>query len=491
MRRVLVVDDEDIVRDVLSEMVETAGPYKAETAVDGMDGLDKISGGAYDIVFTDLKMPNLGGIAFMERLRELNPAIPVVVVTAHSHLDTALSAMREGASDFITKPFNFSDIKYVLERVSRERDILKSISDDGDRGKLIKTLNSALYKKLHEINNLFAISLELDELRDNNSVYERLPSMVARLLKARTVILMRAENDSVVADHCIGEVLDFEMPIAGSVFGEVADRRMHRLIQVGERSPIYGTVLKTDFLIIPLLLGEEILGFLCVTDKSEIYSFTDDEVNLATTLMHKVSLRLENNALYEVTCSNLINTLETLVLTIEARDSYTKKHSERVTSIALEIAGEVECTTEETDAIRFGGYLHDIGKIGVRDMILLKPSRLTDAEFEEIKKHPVIGDNIVSPLGSFPMERLLIRHHHERFDGKGYPDGLAGEDIPRIARILSVADTYDSMTSTRPYRTGLRHDVAIDEIKRCAGTQFDPEIVRAFIQTPTGQGGGD
>jgi HD-GYP domain-containing protein (c-di-GMP phosphodiesterase class II) len=148
----------------------------------------------------------------------------------------------------------------------------------------------------------------------------------------------------------------------------------------------------------------------------------------------------------------------------------------------------LECTAEEIDSLKFGGYLHDIGKIGVRDTVLLKPSRLTEEEFVEIRLHPVIGDNIIKPLGSFPNERLIVRHHHERFDGKGYPDGLGGTDIPRTARILAVADTYDSMTSTRPYRQALSHATAIEELKRCSGTQFDPAIVEAFLQTGTGRG---
>lgn len=489
MQRVLVVDDEEMVREVLSDMVKTAGEFHADTAVDGADGLEKVRSGGYDIIFTDLKMPRMNGLEFMEHLREIDPTIPVVVVTAHSHLDTALSAMREGASDFITKPFNFKDIRYVLDRVSREREILKTIPENGDKSRVVKTLNSALFKKLNEINSLLSLNMELDELTETEAVLENLPGMIERLLRARRVlVLMIREDRYLVAD---GERKDNKvvLPLEGSVFIDIDEKQGHLLLDVGDPDPITGSTLKTQMLIVPIMVGDvERLGYLVVADRVESYHFGEDEIRLLKMLLKKVSMRLENNALYEVTYNHLINTLKSLVLTIEARDEYTKNHSERVTNIALEIAKEMNCRQEEIDAIRFGGYLHDIGKIGVKDMILLKPARLTDSEFEEIKKHPVIGYNIISPLGFFPLEQQLIRHHHERFDGRGYPDGLSGEDIPLIARILAVADTYDSMTSTRPYRRGLGHDVAVEEIKRCAGSQFDPQVADAFFRTPTGKG---
>jgi len=489
MQRVLVVDDEEVVRDVLTEMVKTAGDFEAASAVDGDDGLRKVREEGYDIIFTDLKMPGLNGLQLMEQIHEIDPTIPVVVVTAHSHIDTALSAMREGASDFITKPFNLKDIRYVLDRVSREREILKTIPENGDKSRVVKTLNSALFRKLDEINSLLTLNLEIDEIPDTETLMERLPAMMERLMRARSVMVLMIRENGYLVSRSNGASARMVLLFSGSVFESLRSDKDYLILDVDEPSPLDGSPLKSQMLILPVMVGgTEVLGYLVITDKVDSYHFSDEEVKLARTLLRKVSMRLENNALYEVTYNNLINTLKSLVLTIEARDAYTKKHSERVTRIALQIADRMNCTQEEKDAIRFGGYLHDIGKIGVKDMILLKPARLTDSEFEEIKKHPVIGYNIVSPLGSFPLEKLLIRHHHERFDGSGYPDGIAGEEIPLIARILAVADTYDSMTSTRPYRKGLGHDVAIEEIKRCAGSQFDPEVAGAFLQTPVGKG---
>ncbi len=127
-------------------------------------------------------------------------------------------------------------------------------------------------------------------------------------------------------------------------------------------------------------------------------------------------------------------------------------------------------------------------KSGLRDGILLKPGPLTEAEKADVRLHPIIGDNILKPLKFFPKEREIIRYHHERYNGTGYPEGLAGEQIPILARVLAMADSYDAMTSSRPYRKAMTHEQSVAEIKRCAHLQFDEKIVRAFLQTPVGRG---
>ncbi|VAX27374.1 hypothetical protein MNBD_NITROSPIRAE02-26 [hydrothermal vent metagenome] len=489
MPRVLIVDDDQSIRSVLSDMVRTAGPYQTDIAMDGMEGMEKVRHDEYDIIFTDIKMPRMGGLEFMQEVRKQNPMIPVVVISAYAYLETAISAMKQGAADFITKPFTFNDIRHILNKVIRERELIKTFAGNGNKDAVVETLNSELYKRLQEINTLFTLSIELDEIKENASIFNRIVSMIARLLKVKRVALGLLENGTIESRYTIGIAHIEKLSLKGSIYEDVIRNKTHTVLEVGQKNPFSGYPLESEFLIIPLRLNNEVLGFLSITDKTDGYKFADEEINLALTLIHKACLRLENNALYEITYNNLINTLKTLILTVEARDSYTKQHSERVTKLSLEIADAIGCAQAEKDAIRFAGYLHDIGKIGVRDIVLLKPGGLTDEEFEEIKKHPVVGDNIVSPLGSFPLERLLIRHHHERFDGHGYPDGLRGEEIPLIARILSVADTYDSMTTTRPYRKGVDHKTAIGEINQCSSSQFDPVVVKAFMSTSTGRGG--
>lgn len=176
-----------------------------------------------------------------------------------------------------------------------------------------------------------------------------------------------------------------------------------------------------------------------------------------------------------------INTITTLVLTEEAKDPYVRGHSRRVTKCAQEIAQELGFSEEECKVIERAGILHDIGKIGISDAILNKPDKLNEEEWAIIKKHPQRGAEILEPLKFLNKEVEMIAHHHERLDGKGYPDGLKGEAIPPGARILAVADTFDAMNSERAYRKPLPEDVIIKELKDASGSQLDSHIVAAFL----------
>ena len=194
---------------------------------------------------------------------------------------------------------------------------------------------------------------------------------------------------------------------------------------------------------------------------------------------------IENLALYENIYENLFATLYAFVKAVEARDLYTQQHSSRVTGLSIVLGKQLGCSKEELDTLNFAGHLHDIGKIGIRDDILLKPGKLTEEEFEKIKAHPVIGANILEQLGLWERERQIIRCHHERFDGTGYPDGIRQEDIPFLARILSVADVYDAMASDRAYRKKMADEVILKIINEGNGSQFDPAVVAAFNQAYT------
>jgi HD-GYP domain-containing protein (c-di-GMP phosphodiesterase class II) len=174
--------------------------------------------------------------------------------------------------------------------------------------------------------------------------------------------------------------------------------------------------------------------------------------------------------------------LRSIIVSLEEKDSYTYGHSIRLAEFAVMLATEMGLSEEEIREAELSALLHDVGKIGIPDSVLLKPARLTRAEFEIMKTHPVRSARIVQNISS--LQHLLpgIRHHHERWDGLGYPDGLKGEEIPLYARLILVVDTFDAMTSTRPYRLALDKEVAIAELKRCAGTQFDSRLVEHFIR---------
>ena len=177
-----------------------------------------------------------------------------------------------------------------------------------------------------------------------------------------------------------------------------------------------------------------------------------------------------------------LDSVETLRYTVEAKDTYTRGHSDRVSEFSVLIGKKLGLPEEQLKILRIGGLFHDIGKIGIPDNILQKESKLTDDEYSEIKNHPSIGVHILGSAEIFKDIIPIVKHHHERYDGRGYPSGLKGEEIPYIARIAAVADTFDAMTSKRSYRDALDLQVVKDEIKRCEGTQFDPEIAEVFLE---------
>jgi HD-GYP domain-containing protein (c-di-GMP phosphodiesterase class II) len=178
-------------------------------------------------------------------------------------------------------------------------------------------------------------------------------------------------------------------------------------------------------------------------------------------------------------------TIGALAEAVDKRDPFTSKHSQNVKLIAVDIGKEMRVSSQELEALEWGGLLHDVGKIGVPDAVLLKSDRLTRDERMTMNAHPVLGAQIISPVTKLAPELPIIRHHHEWYNGSGYPDRLIGDEIPKLARILHVADAFEAMTAQRPYRmTPLTPEQALDELRKFAGIQFDPAVVDAFVRTP-------
>lgn len=176
-----------------------------------------------------------------------------------------------------------------------------------------------------------------------------------------------------------------------------------------------------------------------------------------------------------------LDTIGILRQTVEAKDPYTRGHSDRVSEYSVLIGKKLGLDEKTLHILKIGGLFHDIGKIGIPDSILLKESKLSDEEYSQIKNHPMIGVHMLGDAAIFTDILPIVKHHHERYDGRGYPSQLVGDDIPYVARIAAVADTFDAMTSKRSYRDSLPIDVVIAEIERCSGTQFDPNISKVFL----------
>jgi putative nucleotidyltransferase with HDIG domain len=238
----------------------------------------------------------------------------------------------------------------------------------------------------------------------------------------------------------------------------------------------------TNVVLIPLINKSKKLGLIAVGAHRKM---AESDVSLLWSIANNASVAVDNAILYDNSKKYFIKTIDALIATVEAKDKYTEGHSQRVARYAVEIAKSLKFDKERIEDLKIAGILHDIGKIGISDSILLKSGALTDFEFEQIKQHPIISKKILYPVGLSDRIIDTITYHHERYDGKGYPLGLSGHELQLEAQIIAVADTFDAITSNRSYRKAKSPDFAISELLRNRGTQLAPDVVDAMVKLYT------
>jgi putative nucleotidyltransferase with HDIG domain len=238
----------------------------------------------------------------------------------------------------------------------------------------------------------------------------------------------------------------------------------------------------SNFIVMPLYHGSTFFGILCMGHKTA-HSYSDDDLAHSERLSNQVALALSNAQLIGDLESLNWGTLEALARTVDAKSKWTAGHTERVAELSVKIARVMGCNDRAVDILHRAAFLHDIGKIGVPAAILDKPGKLSDEEYDKVKEHPVIGAKILEPIDAYIDTIPIILQHHERFDGKGYPQGISGEEITLGARILSVADVYDALISNRPYRQGWVEERVLKLLREESGRQFDPNVIDAFFST--------
>ena len=239
-----------------------------------------------------------------------------------------------------------------------------------------------------------------------------------------------------------------------------------------------------SLLIYPLVVGETVVGAVGIGEHRDWdrSPMTAEKAALCQTIVNQGAIAVGHALKHQALEEAFTGTIRSLAEAIDAKDPSTRGHSDWVSKYAIMIGRQLNLDNGGLDELKYAGYLHDVGKIGIPDETLGKSSQLSIEEWKLMKKHPIVSARILEPVPISNTIKSAIRHHHERFDGKGYPYGLAGESIPLPARILAVADSYEAMTSDRPYRRALSDEQAISELERCSGTQFDPGIVEAFLR---------
>ncbi|MEH0019868.1 MAG: HD domain-containing phosphohydrolase [Desulfobacter sp.] len=494
--KILVVDDEEGILDVTEGYFQRKG-YDVYTASNGAEALDIINNVKIGCIFTDINMPVMDGLELAEKVRQIESTLPVVVMTGYPSLENSIQTLKNGVVDYLIKPVNLEQMELTLKRILRERELFVEnliLKEEVERQERLKQLNNELLRRVEEVNTLNRVMEDFAATDSSYGIFNKVVDLGVEVLKADKVFFhIYSEQDGslvLVANSGSGYQAEdipeaYRADITDKAKAYIIDSlktdKNPCLIADSKNNNALGEPIRS-LMVVPLKIRDKIFGVASAFIFQEGRFFSEKDIYYMNFITQKAASAIENIALYENIYENLFSTLYAFVTALEVRDLYTRKHSTRVAKYAHMIAEEMGCTEEELDVINFAGSLHDIGKIGIRDDILLKPGRLTDEEYEKIKEHPVIGADIISKLGLWDREMEIIRHHHERYDGKGYPDGLKGMEIPKLARIMAVADCYDAMASDRAYRRKMDKKEVLETIVGNSGTQFDPEVVEAFLR---------
>lgn len=401
--------------------------------------------------------------------------------------------------------FHFFDLVIFCRNSHKKitiRVVLNKIKED--EAKLINDIihNFHLFQELKDNNSilleLISILKETSEAENIDEVIEKSIKVTKKILATQGASILLKDDKSnelyfkVIDSDKSEKIKEIRIPIDKGIAGYTARTGKALIVNDVSKFPeFYSSVdeksgfITKSILSAPIKPLGKIIGVIEAVNKIKGTDFNERDLEILKTIGDIIGINIINSLLYQKLNNLSTNIIKSLISALEARDEYTKGHSLRVQILSSKIARAMGLPSKEIKEIELSAILHDIGKIGIPDSILRKPDKLTNEEYEIIKKHPIIGYNILSSIEG--LEKILdgIKYHHERFDGKGYPEGLKGKEIPLIARIIAVADTLDAMTSDRPYRKGLPIEKAVEEIKKCKNSQLDPEIVDVFLNSFT------
>ena len=471
--RVLIVDDNaSLLRFLVSAF--SANGCTVTRAAAAEQALALITEQSFDLVVSDIKMPGLSGLDLLRSVKGRQPGTPVVLITGNPSVNSAVFGLRHGAYDYLPKPFSIREVQELLARIRTDR-----LKWDG-QVPLPAGLTEELSRRQSGVEVMFRIGdLALQGLETSLFMDEVLRLVGHSIKNDAAIVLLRDEQG---AFSCSQQGAG---PLVTRLLTSL-QRSFEEMVATSGRETLGlttgGEPLEAIAAVIPSV-GHS-MGVVCLARETASGGFLPDERDMLLGYAQTTAVALQKLILRENVERNLVDTITAFVNAIESKDRYLKGHSARVALYSVEIAQTLGMTPELVEVVRRGAMLHDLGKLSIMDTILRKPERLTPEEFTIIKSHPMVGAKILEPLRFLARETCAVRHHHERFDGAGYPDGLRGEDIPYVARVVTVADVFDAITSNRPYRTALALDEAREEISKGIGSHFDPAVAEAFLRVP-------
>lgn len=493
--RILIVDDDPIICDILSEVLQVEG-YAIKAVHKGEDALRQMAQEPHDLVLLDLLLPGMHGIQVFKEIKHQWPSTDVIIITGQGSKETAVEALRLGAQDYLTKPLSELDIvSQVVKNIFAKRHIMKEnqrLTQDLEE----KTVN--LRKAVQRLSSLNHMGQALHSILDIKELLSFFVNLLASQLGAKRVSLMLLDEETGELAMAASVGIDAEVVqnyraakgegIAGWVIEKGEALLVENIDEDSRFKKHTDRFYDSDsFISAPLLLSVPIqfhkktLGVINFNNKQGGGVFSKNDLEFVTILTRQAAIAIENARLFQQLKDTHFQAITALGEALEAKDTTTGRHSDRLLNFAMQIADRLDLEEDQREHLRYAAVLHDIGKIGVPEHILQKPGKLTPEEFDEIRAHPHLGAELVKRIRFLEPVAPLIYSHHEWYDGKGYPRGLAGEEIPIEARIVAVLDTYDAMTSDRPYRRSLGRERAIQELKDWSGRQFDPKVVDAFV----------
>lgn len=429
----------------------------------------------------------------VQRLREL------VESTVKNERELAISQEKLAHSEELhamnmTLEDRLKEIEYLnINLEERIEEIEEANYKIADLASELEEKNIGLTQAVDRLQALYKMGLAINATMDLGKLLNLLSQKSMETMKAQVgyILMLNEKTGNLIVGGAAGLSEEFdrqlEVPLKpGGVSYWVMNNNQPKLVEDVDKAREFSKMSRLGFIresviCAPLTDKQKVIGTITIANPVDGTCFAQSDLELLSTIAAQASIAIRNARLYEEQETTYLNTVQALVSAIEASDAYTRGHSERVTRYSVALAKRLGMDGDPLKQLEQAAILHDIGKIGIDVALLHKREKLTAADIDVLKLHPSIGVRILEPIHFLGTVREIIEQHHERFDGKGYPNGLSGADWRLEGKILAVCDTYDAMTSDRPYRKALSHEIAIQEISDHSGSQFDPEVAAAFI----------
>lgn len=499
---ILVVDDDLKVLEIISESLDRQG-YSVNVATSAEEALQSLERSNPELVVLDMMLPDMSGIELLRHFRTDNEKsdIPVLFLSADGDPDTRLNSLEEGAEDYLVKPVSLREFNARISRVLKRAERTRSLNKNQER--LESKLSAGqehylqatreLKRQLLSMKTLFSMSQDLNRSLDVEQLCNLVALTLVGELQISSMAVFAIERENAFAfsplaikgfdrDRFANASIDRNSQFASMIDGDPKPQQITRSPDRRWARALPDLRLAVFEYVTPIRVKNETKGLIFTGPKIKGGDYSDYDLDMLQFVANSTGIGMENARLITQLEQTYVATLKSLVSVIEAKDPYTKGHTERVAGYAAAIAERLQLSREERRLILFAALLHDIGKLGIMDHVLHKPGALDEEEWELMRSHPTIGASIVYNMAFLSEAADMVKHHHESWDGSGYPSGLEGTDIPMGARIIAVADSFDAMTSDRSYRKALSCAQAISRLQAAAGTQFDPDIVDMFVE---------